>query len=108
MNAGRASAERCAGQFDVESTDTLHDAYLDVHVNETCTHTPDERVEILALTQHGHCSRNIRRLRRHSLVTRLVCCAGDDDGAYSGSKREQAAILPGILRIELWWRRCFL
>lgn len=85
MNAGRASAERCAGQFNVASTDTLHSAYLDVHVNETCTHTPDERVEILALTQYSHCSRNIRRLSRHSVVTRRVCCA-DEEGAYWGSK----------------------
>lgn len=85
---GRTSAERHAGQFNVAITDTLHDASLDVHVKETCTHTPDERVEILALTQHSHSSRNIRRLRRHSLVTRRVCCADDEDGAYWGSKGE--------------------
>jgi len=88
MNAGRASAERCAGQSNVASTDTLHDAYLDVHVSETCTHTPDERVEILALAQHSHSSRNIRRLCRQSLVTRRVCCADDEEGAYWGSKGE--------------------
>lgn len=88
MNAGRASAERHAGQFNVASTDALHDAYLDVHVNETCTYTPDERVEILALTQHSHSSRNIRRLSRHSLVTRRVFCADDEEGAYCGSNGE--------------------